>query len=281
MDLHIVGEVGSTGADWAVLTEPSFTFLQTTGFNPVTQHGSQLEHMLAELKQKSGIVDEQLQISYYGAGVTDAMAIQKISDGFPKYFNVKSMYCASDLLGAAHALCQDIPGLVCILGTGSNACFFDGSDLVFRSGSLGYPLGDEGSGWDIGKHLAKSFYYGELPKEIHLEFAHLVPKKRHDFLNELVNQSAPNQYLASFAKFAYVHQQNPFVDNLIRSRFQSFIKHHVSRYEKVTPVHFVGSIAHYFKNILESLLVDEGYTLGNVLQKPISALATYHHAKLK
>ena len=276
MEYQIVGEIGSTGADWAILSGANISHIQTIGYNPVTQHSSQLSQMLSELKQKSGILQEKIEVYYYGAGVTDAFNRKKIVEGLQTFFRVKRMICESDLLGAARVLSKDASGIICILGTGSNACYYNGKKLFFRSGSLGYPLGDEGSGWDIGKNLIKAFYYRELPDKIYEKFAVQLPAHRHDFLNDLAGQSAPNQFLATFAKLGHEHKEDIFIRKLIKNRFQSFIRHHVSRYENLYPVHFVGSIAFYFQDILDESLKGAGYRLGTVLQKPIEALASYH-----
>ncbi|MCB0685889.1 MAG: hypothetical protein KDC53_05175 [Saprospiraceae bacterium] len=275
MKATLVGDVGATGSDWILLDGESQVSFSLPGFNPVSQAPERLDELLLGLAEKVG--DRQVDIFYYGAGIGITDDTESMYDHFRQNLNVQHLEFASDLLGAARSLCRDQPGIICILGTGSNACYYDGTKLT-NGHSLGYPLGDEGSGMDIGRRLVKAFYYNLLPQELKGHFSAILPAHRMDFLKNFKGQKAPNQYLAGLTRHLLGIENHHFIRNILEESFSDFIECHLHDVERNSKINAVGSIAFYFCGEFEKCLQKHQLTLGNVLQKPIDALAHFHHS---
>jgi hypothetical protein len=154
------------------------------------------------------------------------------------------------MLAACRALSTGSPGIICILGTGSNSCVFDGNRIIQQIPSLGFPLGDEGSGADIGRACVRGFYYGLMPVEIRETFARVLPHDRAHFLSEYTMHPAKNAYLAGLVPLLKDHVDTPFVGTILHECFCTFTRLHVTPYGVSYPVHFVGSIAAVFQKAL-------------------------------
>ena len=180
--------------------------------------------------------------------------------------------------GAARALCKTSEGIACILGTGSNACFYDGNSIAKNAVSLGFLIGDEGSGNSLGKKLIRSIYLNNAPNDLIQNFLKTFNLSLEDLLTELYKKPFPNRYLASFAKYMASNRKHPFVLELIHSSFDEFLQFVVEPLnpDKKIPIHFTGSIAWYFKSELEYVVNKQGYKLGIINQKIIEDLTEYH-----
>ena len=182
-----------------------------------------------------------------------------------------------DLAASAYACYQGTPEIACILGTGSNACYFDGKTIYQATPSLGYILGDEGSGSYFGKHLLSDFLYHKLPKEIAEEMKGLGLNKD-VILERIYRQPNPNTYIASFMPVMIKYKDLDYCQRIIKTGLQKFIDTHVKCYDQYqnTEVNFVGSIASLLKNELEDICKTEGITIGRIIQRPLDHLAGYH-----
>ncbi|MEO6759185.1 MAG: hypothetical protein ABIO24_07000, partial [Saprospiraceae bacterium] len=182
-----------------------------------------------------------------------------------------------DLLGAARATCGHHAGIACILGTGSNSCYYDGVTILDNVPSLGWLLGDEGSGTHLGKSLLRAKFYRELPQDLESAFDVAHPEGQ-DAIKDLVYEKGANAYLATFTRFLGDNLPHPFVQNLVAGCLNQFLDRHVMKYNghQRVPVHFVGSIAHHFQEVLQQSMDDRKLKLGTVVRKPIYPLADYH-----
>jgi len=187
----------------------------------------------------------------------------------------------SDLLAAAHALFGNSRGVCCILGTGSNAAVYDGKCFSSKIQSLGYLLGDEGSGSYVGRMLLQSYLRNEMPKNLQLAFENQYNVDVSFVLENLYKKKFPNRYLASFAPFATTFAQEDFILNILRIAFKDFIKYQLDtlNFDKKLPVGFVGSVAFYFQNILKEELEKHSYLSGAIEQEPINSLVEYYKSK--
>jgi hypothetical protein len=179
-------------------------------------------------------------------------------------------------VGAAIAACGHKPGTVAILGTGSHAAVFDGQKIDRQANSLGYILGDEGGGCDIGKSLLQAYFYHEMPEQVSREMASRLPDGRSGFLNQLKKSPFPNQFLADFARVAVLFQENDWVKTLVSSRFKLFVKRHVASLPPIGPVHIVGSIGCIFAGLIEHELKESGYSAGDFIREPAHRLFEIH-----
>lgn len=215
---------------------------------------------------------------FYGAGCSSEVRKQRIKDGILSAAPNLKIEVEHDLLAAARATCKKRAGIACILGTGSNSCEYDGRHIVDNIHAMGFMIGDEGSGTDLGRRLLQAWVYREMPKDLELAFQNEYDLTVESVLNALYYQPKPNKFLASFAKFCGDHRQHPLIAQIIQSALEGFVLRHVMKYDSVkhVPIHFVGSIAHHFKNELEQIFVALELTLGIVEPAPIEELIKYH-----
>ena len=270
---------GSTKADWIIRTADGRLIPVTTpGFNPnydsVERISSIVRHELADK------LDENLcgSVYYYGAGCGEPDRISIVEQALSAVFSRASIAVKSDLLGAARATCGEKPGITCILGTGSNSVLYDGQQEADHVTNLGFLLGDEGSGAQIGKRLVQAYFYREMPPELHPVMRKVCPNGRQDMLSKVYGGGVPAAFLASFVRLFADQHDHPFVQQIVKDCFREFLLRHVCKYEnhEMLPVHFVGSVAWFFKDTLNETLNEMHLHKGVVLRRPIENLCKYH-----
>ena len=274
----LVADSGSTKTDWLLLDEEyGNREFHTTGLNPVRDSSSIITNVLMdELVPYIPSACEASKVHFYGAGCMDpyrSELIKILKDIFPN----AEITAESDLLGAARALCGKDPGIVCILGTGSNSGLYDGKHIINSISPLGFILGDEGSGAVLGRTLIGNLIKGDMPSgllEDFLDFFHLtIP----EIIDKVYRKPCPNLFLASLVPFIQHHREIPQIHDMLVSSFRQFITRNVCHYgHREMPVNFVGSIAHTFKRELSESIEAEGLILGEIIQHPIQNMAKFH-----
>ena len=251
------------------------------GFNPYYQPIEDLKKSIADvlLPQVKGPVEK---IFFYGAGVSSEKSQAVIKQAFLGFFPAAGVEIEWDLLAAARALCGNEPGIACILGTGSNSCFYDGEKIMGMVANLGWILADEGSGTYIGKRFVFDYLRKKMPQELAKQFQARYPLTREEFLEKVYQQERPSAFLAGFTKFIFQHLKDPYCYKLIYNSFSDFYEEVVMRYDnhKNYKVHFTGSVGFYFSDILRQVANDKGITVKNILEGPIAGLALYHKKDL-
>lgn len=275
----IIVDSGSTKADWQVINTDGSRELHTTmGFNPFFHDEDRIETELKKSFVKDVNVVEAKKIYFYGAGCSDKMRCEIVKRGLERIFvNAETIAVEHDLLGSARATCGNEAGIACIIGTGSNTCLYDGKDVIDNVSNLGYLLGDEGSGSHLGKLLIRAYFYRELPDDM-IEFFHEeYGNNKRVILNKIYGDS-PNVYLASFARFFSKHKSHFYIQKLANEAFAELTRRHILKYNGCNniPIHFVGSVAYHFQDILKTTLEEHNLSLGVVIQKPIDALVDFH-----
>ena len=217
-------------------------------------------------------------IWFYGAGCAFPEKNKIVADALSHYFGVCDIQINSDLLAAAHSLCGKTPGIACILGTGSNSCYYDGREIVQHGSGLGYVLGDEGSGNDLGRKLLSDVLKNQLPATICNLFFETYQVTTGEILDNVYRKPFPNRYLAQFARFVSANIGFPEMQTLVVNCFREFFRRNVLQYEtaKQLPVHFTGSISFHFSEILKKTAGEFGLTIGNISQEPMAGLVEYH-----
>ena len=274
----LVADSGSTKTDWLLLDEEyGNSEFHTTGINPVRDSSSIITNVLMdELVPYIPSACEVSKVHFYGAGCMDpyrSELIKILKDIFPN----AEITAESDLLGAARGLCGKDPGIVCILGTGSNSGLYDGKHIINNISPLGFILGDEGSGAVLGRTLIGNLIKGDMPSgllEDFLDFFHLtIP----EIIDKVYRKPCPNLFLASLVPFIQHHREIPQIHDMLVSSFRQFITRNVCHYgHREMPVNFVGSIAHTFKRELSESIEAEGLILGEIIQHPIQNMAKFH-----
>ncbi|MGB4850643.1 MAG: hypothetical protein WBP41_22135 [Saprospiraceae bacterium] len=273
-EIIVVGDIGSTKSSWWISGDESKE-IRLGGFNPLVHPHEVGTTMLSSLsKEIQGISPNH--IWYYGAGVADDQIALTVKNLVHHTFPVSKVNVNSDLIGAAIATCGKEAGTVAILGTGSHAAVFDGKQIIRQANALGYILGDEGGGCDIGKSLLQSYFYNTMPEPIRTEMVRILPNGRSGLLKQLYSSPTPNQYLASFAQVAADMKDNSWIRDLVKERLRLFLKNHLLPLKPVEPVHFLGSIGCIFADLIENELAHNALKAGIFLRDPSYRLFTMH-----
>lgn len=279
----LILECGSTKSDWSVLSKNGqIQRFSTYGINPSTIALDLLTEHIQEGCQQIEHPEKIKYIFHYGAGVSGHEQAQILEKIYSALFPNATCEINNDVLAAVRATVGDQEGIVCILGTGSNSCYFDGQQITANYNGLGHLIGDEGSGVDIGTRMIKLYYSDSLPPELKKELDDELGD-RSKFINKLYNHPKPNRYLATFAKFAGNFSRYAIIQEEIKDAFVCLIRNYLSKYPKINdlPVNFVGSIANYFESMLTEVLQEKGYAIGKIILKPMGALEVYHQKDLE
>ncbi len=278
----LIADGGSTKTDWRLLKDGrEYKQVQTQGFNPYLVGSDAIEDIL--WKELQPYIDNEAvsHVYYYGAGCSTPVKNMIVEAAFEKVFVNARINISHDLLGAAHALCADSEGIVAILGTGSNSCYYDGREIKDGIFSLGYFFGDEGSGAYLGKQLLTAYLHKELPADIEERLKEEYPSSLESILDAVYSKPAPSRFLASFSRFININREHPYIINLLTEAFKAFYKYQVCCYpkHKEIPVHFVGSVAYHYQDFLTQIGSQLGIRTGRFIQAPIDGLVEYHNDK--
>ncbi|WP_151087761.1 N-acetylglucosamine kinase [Hymenobacter baengnokdamensis] len=277
----LIADGGSTKTSWCQLSDTGQrVYFNTEGYNPdfIDTPGivASLDKNLPETLPRT----EVREIYFYGAGVSSQAKGDVIANALRRIFpNLSKVEVTEDLLAAARALLGHAPGFAAILGTGTNSCIYDGQKITYNVDSLGYFLGDEGSGSFLGKRLLRDYLRGLLPdglqEALRVEY-HLG--SRNDIIDRLYNQPLPNRFLASFAKFAYDHNNVSYCRQIVVEAFEAFFQNIVLHYPGYQELTFncVGSVGYNFRDALTQVANSHGMQVGKIIRSPIDDLVSFH-----
>lgn len=277
--MKLIVDSGSTKASWGLLEGKEHkTSIHTSGLNPYFHTTESITAILKAELLPFIVTDHIREIYFYGAGCSTEKNDELIREALSSFFHHARIFVYHDILGAARALFGNESGISCILGTGCNCCYFDGQVIYSKVDSLGYLFGDEGAGSYLGKTMMADYLRKNMPGDLRKEFDKQYRLSLEDILNSLYNLPYPNRFLASFSDFLAPRQEHPYIHKLVKDSFLAFFKAQVSHYEdyQVLPVSFVGSIAHYYRRILEEAASEEGIHIGTVIQAPMGGLLRFH-----
>ncbi len=274
----IVADSGSTKTDWCILGKGEPMFFQTMGFNPFFHSEQTITDALERNHDFLEKGEDATEIFFYGAGCSSEERNRIVARALKVVFPKAKIMVDHDIKGAAIATCGNEKGITCILGTGSNACYYDGDKISQVVPALGYILGDEGSGSYYGKLLLSNFLYKLLPADLHEAFVEKYGLTKEDIFHHVHAQPYPNVYLASFAKFLGKNLEHPYVREMVAEGTRKFLNIHVTRYPDLagTKVHFVGSIAYNFQDVVTEECEKLGITVGKFFKQPIHGLAEFY-----
>jgi N-acetylglucosamine kinase-like BadF-type ATPase len=278
MSVQLIADSGATKCEWCLVNKGKKKTIYTIGISPYFLNQEQIIVLLQkELlpKIKNVVVDE---VHYYGTGLSNPINVKIIKIALKKLFPKASIEANTDLLAAARALCGKEKGIACILGTGSNSCFYNGKRIVKNSPGIGYILGDEGSGAYLGKKIIQYYLYNTFDEELRARFDARFTTNTVELLENVYKKPLANRYLASFAIFLAENRGHFMIENIIEDGLNDFFFTHLNKYREswLYPIHFIGSVAFGFKDVLKDLCNTYELELGNVLQKPMNGLIRYH-----
>ncbi|OFX20053.1 MAG: hypothetical protein A2033_01740 [Bacteroidetes bacterium GWA2_31_9] len=276
--MYLIVDSGSSKTDWVLIgNNKQLTNFNTIGLNPYFTDSKKVSETI-----KSNIsidyINQIDKVFFYGAGCSNAEKCEVIKSGIHSIIKNAEISVESDLLGAARALFKNDIGIAVILGTGSNAGFYNGKEISKTFGSFGYILGDEGSGTNLGLNLLKSYLNQEMPKSISEKLEKQYKLSKSEILENVYKKPFPNRYLAGFTKFLLENIEDDFIYSLVYNSFLSFLIKQIGKYDKneTVSIRFTGSIAFYFKDILIKVASHLNYKVDLILEKPIDELVIYH-----
>lgn len=274
----LIADGGSTKVDWVALdsNKKELFRVQTKGINPSVLNPDEIICRIKESNILINAANEVEKVFFYGAGCGTQKPIELLKNIFQNIFKKAIVHVHEDMLAAVYASSGNKKAIVCILGTGSNSCYFDGEKLHYIP-SLGYIIMDEASGNYFGKKLLRDFYYKKMPKKLRTYFKEIYNLEPDYVKENLYKKESPNMYLASHAKFMLEHKNKKYIKKLVKKGFKEFFKYRISYHkQKNVPVYFIGSIAYYFQNILEEVAINQNYNIEGIIQRPIDNLIKYH-----
>lgn len=273
----LIAESGSTKTHWCILDEKNKHIkIDTPGINPLILSDVEIENIIKPIVVKIGF-NKLSAIHFFGAGCSTLLAINKIEKTLSNTFTCDNINVKSDLIAACYALAGNKPGIIGILGTGSNSCLWNGFEIEYKIPSLGYILGDEGGGVAIGKKLVSDFLKQKMPLPIYNTFLKKYNLTLELVINNVYNNSAPNRFLAGFAPFLEENIDTEYCNELIYNQFEKYFKNNILLYNNVEKynIYFCGTIAFYHKNILLDLCKKYKLNLKLVIKEPINDLIKY------
>lgn len=278
----LIADSGSTKTDWvAVEKDNSMHKYETAGINPYFLKPPEIKEILE--KELLPFLDGNRveNVFFYGSGCSTEKKRFIIEEALENVFPDGRFEVYHDLLGAAHALFGDKPGIACILGTGSNSCYYNGNDIVENITSLGYIYGDEGSGASMGKKLITAFLKDQFPVEIKKRFNVKYNLNIEKILDATYNQPKPNQFFSSFSMFLSENISHPFIREIVLTSFDEFFENQAGKYSVINevPIGFVGSVSFVFENELKEVAKKRGLKIEKIEKNPIDGLVKFYKDK--
>ncbi len=274
----VIADGGSSKVDWRALSDNgAVKGITTPGINPVFLTEDQIfESFTAKLSTLP--VEEVREVWYYGAGVVSDETKAAICGALKRVFPIAECHADSDLMAAARALCGNEPGIACILGTGSNSCFYDGEKIVKNVRSGGFILGDEGGGARLGRLFVADFLKGLVPEPVASEFAAAFPVDYMTVVQNVYRGPSPSSYLGAFAPWIMErYDASPYVRELVDGNFRDFIERVLKQYDLTAlPVGVVGGFGYAHRQVLQEVARPYGIRFQTILATPMDGLVAYH-----
>jgi len=281
MSVILIADSGATKAEWCLVNNGKKKTIFTQGISPYFLNTDQIAELVT--KELSGNLRKTTpeHIYYYGTGCSNIGNAKSIKQALSRIFPQASVNVNTDLMAAARAVCGHEKGVACILGTGSNSCYYNGKNIVKNSPGIGYVLGDEGSGAYLGKKVLQYYLYDTFDEDLRARFDARFVTTTSEILDSVYKKPLPNRYMASFTLFLAENRGHYMIENIIEDGLNDFFFQHLCKYNEVWkfPIHFVGSVASGFKDVLEQLCSSYEFELGKVLKNPMEGLVTYHSIK--
>ena len=276
----LIADSGSTKTDWCVVENGVLVQqIFTKGTNPFFQSEEEISNEIATALLPELKTDEFDAVYFYGAGCGFPDKIEIVHRAISKQLKVKgNVEVATDMLAAARGLCGREAGIACIMGTGSNSCYYDGENIVANVSPLGFILGDEGSGACLGQLMVGDLLKNQMTPELKEKFLKQFNLTPADIIDRVYRKPFPNRFLASLSPFLSQNINEPCVHDLVLNSFKAFFKRNIMQYENYQnlKVNLIGSVAFYYKEVLAEAAEAMGIQLGTIIQSPMEGLIKYH-----
>ncbi|WP_410219955.1 N-acetylglucosamine kinase [Pedobacter sp.] len=280
----VIADGGSTKTNWCLINEAGRKIhFNTEGYNPYFASTEYIEKSLRKNLPDHVEPEKLNEVYYYGAGCSTDANKKIVADAMKSVFINAKVNIDHDLLASCRALLGDEPGFAAILGTGTNTCFYDGKEITLNIDSLGYFLGDEGSGSYIGKRVLADYMKGFMPKNLSKHFFNVFGLTNEDIFDAIYNKPLPNRFCASFSKFLYDYKAEfpDYTRNVVETAFVAFFENLVIHYPNYKDylLNCVGSVGYNFRDILSYTADRYEMGVGKIIRSPIDDLVDYHLKK--
>lgn len=279
--MKLIAESGSTRTEWALIEgNHLIEHVFTEGINPFFQNRREISRSVRLGLPKEFFRPKLEVVYYYGAGCSSDEKKNILAASFVAQFKTP-IKVESDLLGAARGLFKDEAGIACILGTGSNSCFYDGKEIIKNVKAAGYILGDEGSGAVLGKLFLADLLKGFVPRELETEFIEKFRITPNEVMDSVYNRPFPNRFLGTIAYFLADYLDNNYARNLLENNLRQFFTRNICQYDyKNYPIRFVGSLAYTYADVLREVAQEFGVQTDLITETPMKGLIDFHSANL-
>ena len=275
---------GSRFANWKIADKgKEILDIRTQGINPFFNDEKYILNILNKNIEFVHNAEKIKKIYFFGAGASSVSRKEIIHDAFSKFFRYSKIFVYHDMDAAAKATCNDQPGIVCILGSGSNAAFFDGKKIIENNFGLGYAIADEGSANWMGKMLIKQYLTNSLPTDFRKIFKKKYDLDNKQVLEKVYKQAHPNLFLSSFVDLLLENKEHTFVKDFVKGGFSLFIETYLlplqEKYGYGQPIHFVGTVSANFRDYLLDVTKEKGMAVTSIVKEPIYNLLNYYANK--
>jgi glucosamine kinase len=276
--IKLIADSGATKAEWSILKGSKTETIFTQGISPYFLNAEKIQQLLVTELKPSLNNTEIDEVYYYGTGCANPANAKNVETALRNVFLSARVEVDHDLMGAARALCGNGKGVACILGTGSNSCYYNGKKIMKNSPGLGYVLGDEGSGAYLGKKVLQYFLYNTFDEDLRARFDAKYVTSVPEILDNVYKKPLANRYLAMFTMFLAENRGHYMIENIIEDGLNDFFFTHICKYREswTLPVHFVGGVAYGFKDVLQELCSTYELEPGKILKNPMEGLIEFH-----
>lgn len=274
----LVADSGSSKTDWIINKEDGEIIeLSGKGINPYFINEKDITRIFSQDAELKKYADRATEVYFFGEGCSNPDKREQVSNGLSAVFKNAFINVENDAIGSAYATCGSDSGFTCVLGTASNIAFYNGHAVEYSKHGLGFILGDEGSGAWFGKRILVACLHNKMPKHLRADFQKRFTVDREIVIRNVYQRPMANIWLANFTPFLSAHRGEDFVESLIVEGIERFVQTHIMRYPnyKSYSCHFVGSVAWYFRDVVEKICRKHHIQTGKILARPINDLSRY------
>lgn len=276
---YLIADSGSTKCEWALVNGIKNKKFSTIGISPYFLTQQQIVELFTTSVLPKTKKETISHIYFYGTGLGNLANTKVLKSALKKVFSSAKIEVNTDMLGAARSLLQNQKGIACILGTGSNAAYYDSNKIAKNSPGLGYVLGDEGSGSYLGKKVLQHYLYHTFDEDLISSFNARFNTTKNEILNSVYKQPFPNKYLAAFSIFLSENRGHYMIENIIEDGLHDFIFQHLYKFRESWqyPISFTGSVAYAFKDVIKEICNIYELQLGKISKQPMDGLISFHN----
>ncbi len=280
---YLIADSGATKCEWTLISNGKKTTITTPGISPYFLSTVQIIELIQKGLSKKVNFTNIEAVYFYGTGLSNTANVIALKKALKKVFNKAKLDIQTDLMAIARAACKNKKGVACILGTGANTGYYNGKKIIKNSPGLGYVLGDEGSGAYLGKKVLQYYLYKTFDEELMHAFENKYALTKDQILDAIYKQALPNRYMASFTQFLVAHRGHYMIENIIEDGLNDFFFTHLNKLNEswLYPIHFVGSVAYGFRDVIKQLATAYELEIGDIVKSPTKGLIEYHQQHSK